>query len=88
MRKWQIKITVGTLAIIVGLTFLIPIIVCVNGVDLLVIGIVTWVSFVVLYALIFLSVALYYYIKIRYLLKNYRKLKSKKPQGTNTCGFC
>ncbi len=75
-RKSQIRSSLGIWFIIAILTSIIPIIVGVRDFEFLGVSIVTWLCAIGFLGLFFLSSALFYYNKIRYLLKNYQRFNS------------
>ena len=77
-RKHEIKQSWILWLVIACLTFSIPIVLIIINFDLksLVIGVVAWLSLICLLGLAYLFLSLYYYSKMRYLLKNYQKFSS------------
>ena len=59
-----------------GVTVFVPIVIGITDLDALKLGIIVWLCYIGLFGLIFGSVSLFYFGKIRYLLKNYQKFAS------------
>ena len=79
-RKWQIRVLLLSLLIVGVITFFIIIIVftSVSNADIkfIGIGILAWLFSMGVCVLIFLPICLFYYGKMRYLLKNYKRFNA------------